>query len=496
MSNVTLNSGQTYNTAKLWQIALFTLNNSSTNLHMLILTFVTYYATGIAGLAVMVVSSLLMAARLFDGVIDPAIGYIIDKTEGKFGKYSPLIVIGNIISAGSILVIYSVTHNLPESMQFLFFTAMLIINKIGYSLQTSVTKAAQTVLTNNPKQRPLYAIFDGIFNAVFFVGGHLYVSAYLVKKHGGFTLSVFTELSFYGLILSGILAVLAIIGIWSKDKKEYYGLGEEGTKTTLREYWGVVKGNRPLQMLSLSAAFDKLGLTIASYSVVGVMLYGILLGDYALSGKIGLITLVPGILITFAAVGIAKKYGLKKSYILSAWVGVLSFLGLIALFLLIDDPSSISLSNIGATTILFLVLMALATGFSRIPTTLVIPMIADVSDYETNKSGRYVPGMMGTIFSFIDQLVSSLAPTIVGVIVGIIGYKEKFPEVGEALTTPLYVVTLLLAFGLPAVCLLVSITTMKFYKLNAEKMEDIQKGIAEIKASAKKENIDIYENLN
>lgn len=488
MSVKTTQGGQTYNTAKLWQIGFFTLNNTSTNLHLFILGFVTYYATGIAGLAVMVVSSLLMAARLFDGIIDPAIGYIIDKTEGKFGKFTPLIVIGNIISAVTIVLIHSITHHLPESSQFLFFTAMLIVNKIGYSLQTSVTKAAQTVLTNNPKQRPLYAIFDGIYNAGVFTGGQIFVASYLVAKHGGFKFPLFVELNTYGLILSAIFAVLAIVGIWSKDKKEYYGLAEEGTKTTLREYWGVIKGNRPLQMLSISASFDKLATSISRYSVVGVMLFGILLGDYALSGKIGLITLVPTLLITFYVVGIARKTGLKKSYVTSAWVGMLSFLGLIGLFLLLDNPSSVSLSNIGIATVAFLILYTLAIGFASIPTTLVVPMIADVSDYETHKSGRYVPGMMGTIFSFIDQLVSSLAPTIVGAIVGIIGYKEKFPEVGEALTTPLFAVTLLLAFGLPALCLIVSITAMKFYKLDNKAMEKIQSGIAEMKAKGNKNN--------
>lgn len=487
MSNAKVVNSNQYNTAKLWQIGLFTLNNTSTNLHMFVLGFVTYYATGIAGLAVMVVSSLLMAARLFDGIIDPAIGFIIDKTEGKFGKFTPLIVLGNIISAGTILVIYNITHQLPASTQFLFFTAMLIINKIGYSLQTSVTKAAQTVLTNNPKQRPLYAIFDGIYNVGVFTGGQIFVASYLVAKHGGFNLPLFTELNSYGLLLSAVFAVLAIVGIWLKDKKEYYGLAEEGTQTTLREYWGVIKGNRPLQMLSISASFDKLATSIARYSVVGVMMFGILLGDYALSGKIGLITVVPTLLITFLVVGIARKTGLKKSYVTSAWIGMLSYLALVALFLLID-PASVSFSNIGVTTILFLVLYSLAVGFSSIPTTLVVPMIADVSDYETHKSGRYVPGMMGTIFSFIDQLVSSLAPTIVGAMVGIIGYKEKFPEVGEALTTPLFVMTLLVAFGLPALCLVVSITAMKFYKLDRKEMEIIQTGISDMKANGKKDH--------
>lgn len=489
MSNSASNNVEISNKAKLWQIAFFTLNNTSTNLHAFILAFVTYYATGIAGLAVMIISSVLMAARLFDGVIDPAIGYIIDKTESKFGKYTPLIVLGNIISAGTIIIIYTVTHMLPESMQFIFFTAMLIINKIGYSLQASVTKAGQTVLTNHPKQRPLYAIFDSIYNIGVFTGGQIFVSNSLIAKHGNFTLPLFMELNSYGLIVSGICAVLAIAGIWSRDKKEFYGLAEEGTKTTLREYWGVIKGNRPLQMLSISASFDKLAMGIARYNVVGVMFFGILLGDYTLSGTVGMITIVPTLLITFYVVNIARKTGLKKSYVTSAWIGILSFAALIALFLLIDNPSAISLKDIGFTTILFLVLYSIAIGFANIPTTLVVPMIADVSDYETHKSGRYVPGMLGTIFSFIDSLVSSLAPTIVGAVVAIIGYKTKFPEVGDALTTPLFVTTLVLAFGIPALCLIVSITAMRFYNLDAKRMEEIQKGIAQKKAKVKKDEI-------
>lgn len=83
MSSVKVKNSNQYNTAKLWQISLFTLNNTSTNLHLFVLGFVTFYATGIAGLAVMVVSSLLMAARLIDGVIDPAMAILLIKQRGN-----------------------------------------------------------------------------------------------------------------------------------------------------------------------------------------------------------------------------------------------------------------------------------------------------------------------------------------------------------------------------------------------------------------------------
>ncbi|WP_299093583.1 hypothetical protein [uncultured Metabacillus sp.] len=68
MSSTTMN-GNDYNNARIWQIAFFTLNNTSSNLHLFILGFVSYYATGLVGLAVMLTSTLLMAARIFDGII-------------------------------------------------------------------------------------------------------------------------------------------------------------------------------------------------------------------------------------------------------------------------------------------------------------------------------------------------------------------------------------------------------------------------------------------
>ena len=45
----------------------------------------------IIGLAAIAISQIMGYIRIFDGVIDPAIGIIIDKTDTKFGKYRPSI---------------------------------------------------------------------------------------------------------------------------------------------------------------------------------------------------------------------------------------------------------------------------------------------------------------------------------------------------------------------------------------------------------------------
>ena len=486
MTSAAASDNYGYHKAKLWQIGFFALNNTATNLYMFVLAFVTYYATGIAGLTVVAVSTILTFMRVFDGITDPIIGFIIDKTESKFGKFRPLMILGNVILAVSLLTMYNVTHLLPEAFHMLFFIAVYAVYIIGYTFQTACTKAAQTALTNDPKQRPLFAVFDGISNTLLFTGGQVFVASYLVAKHGGFTMPMFTELNTYAVILGMGFTGLAVAGIWAKDRKEFYGLAESNVKTSFRDYWPILKGNRPLVMLIIAASSDKLTLSVLRHAVVMVMLFGILLGDYALSGTVSMIVIIPTLIITFAGVAYARKKDLKKSFVLSTWIGLISFGALVA-FLFVIDPTTISLDNLGLATIGFIVLYTLGKGFGGLPSALVIPMIADVSDYETYKSGRYVPGMIGTLFSFVDKMISSLAPALVGFAVAMIGYRDTFPEIGDPLTTSLYGMTIFLAFGIPVLGWIVSLIAMKYYDLDSKKMEEIQRSIGDVKEKAEKE---------
>ena len=117
----------------------------------------------------MLASSLTMAMRLWDGVTDPFVGFMVDKTNGKFGKNRPFIIIGNLVLALTSFLLFHVTHKLAGWFPFPF----LCCHPDGLYLQDTcqcvVTKSAQiSCLTNDPKQRPLFASFDGVYNMVLF----------------------------------------------------------------------------------------------------------------------------------------------------------------------------------------------------------------------------------------------------------------------------------------------------------------------------------------
>ena len=83
--------------AKTWEIGFYALNNTSTNTYMMMMMYVSYLVGGIMGVGFALVSVLLTVMRVWDGVTDPIIGFMVDKTNGRLGKNRPFFIIGNLI---------------------------------------------------------------------------------------------------------------------------------------------------------------------------------------------------------------------------------------------------------------------------------------------------------------------------------------------------------------------------------------------------------------
>lgn len=476
--------------AKPWQIAGFALNNTATNMYMFFMNFIAYYLTGYVGVGVVVASSLITAMRIWDGVTDPFIGYAVDKTNTKFGKNRPFMLLGNVILAVSSFIMIHITHKLPQGGRFLFFIIIYAVYIVGYTLQCVVTKSAQTCLTNDPKQRPTFSIYDGIYNTILFAAMPVLFTSALVPKYGGFTAEFFHEAWLYVCPISFIFTCVAIFCISSKDKLKYFGTGKV-VKVTFKDYWEVLKHNRAIQMLVVSASTDKLATTAQSNSTVGVIIYAIVCGNYALSGAVSAYTSIPTCLILMFGVGIiARNLGQRKAMLFGT-VGALICCILQILLFYIADPTTLAFPKYdgfqGWTffTIAFLLLFLLMKGFTGITSNIVIPMTADCADYEVYRSEKYVPGLMGTLFSFVDKMISSLATTIIGLLCASIGFVDELPTVDTVASPELKAIGLFCMYGLLVIGLICNLIAMKFYPLTKEKMEEIQDEIAAIKEKAK-----------
>ena len=477
--------------AKMWEIMMYALNNTSTNTYMMVVGYISYFLIGIVGLASVLAGSIVTIMRIWDGVTDPFVGMMVDKTNGKFGKNRPFIVIGQIIMFVTTFVMFNFIPKMGTGVRFVAFIIIYMIYILGYTCQCVVTKSAQSCMTNDPKQRPMFASFDGVFNTLLFaiIGIIVPRIANSYNDVGGYTsLEFFDTMWKMTAILSACFTLIAVISITPKDRSEFFGTGKP-VKVGLKDYWDTLKNNRAIQMLVLSASTDKLG-SSAKSSAVMVAMFACIAGSNLLQSNVtGLVT-IPSTIVCFLFISFfATRLGQRKAMLIGSIGGLITNGALAALWLL-GDPTTMTSNpatgalNWGYFLILYLVLTIITAGFQGISGNIVIPMTADCADYEVYRTGKYVPGLMGTLFSFVDKLVSSLATTLVALFYSMVGFKDALPDTLTPYSDGIFWATIGCFVLLPIVGWLCNVVAMHFYPLTKEKMEEIQAEIGRIKAEA------------
>ncbi|MBR5472635.1 MAG: MFS transporter [Clostridia bacterium] len=488
-----MNDNKGINRAKFYQLALFPMNNGATNVYfVLILSYIATFGNKVLGLAMVFASFMVTGMRVFDAITDPIIGAMMDKTNGRFGKFRPFMVLGNVVMAISVILLYVVTPIIPNDVIWLRYAAFILLYAVwvlGYTFQTSVTRSAQPVLTNDPKQRPLFTIFNTIGSLVG-MGVMQFVGPILAGDSfaGDYNASWFRIMTPIGVIVSIVLTALAIIGIWEKDNDKYFGLGGKQEKVKVSEYISIIKANKPLRRLMVAGGGCKLALAIATNVTVLIMLYSCLMGNYdnlyLPMMILGYVFSAPFFLLT---VRTSQKHGQKRSLMTYITVALACYVGVLVLLLLWKQGNpAFNLTvyegtlfksdfklNINIYTILFILFFGVGYGAYYSTADMPIPMVADCADYETYRSGKFIPGIMGTLFSLVDKLVSSLSATVVSVALLFIGVKD-LPTKETAYINGMDWVVIVLFCLVPMVAWGLTLWAMKGYELDGKRVKTIQ----------------------
>ena len=251
----------------------------------------------------------------------------------------------------------------------------------------------------------------------------------------------------------------------------------------MKDALDLVLHNRDMQMYTIAAASDKLALQTASNSAITVMIFGIIIGNYKFNASLNLVNMFVTLALLFFFVSrLAGKSGLKKANIL--WTSTtIAMYALMWVFLLCVDTLQITVNPV--LKVVFIVLYC-AMGASKMATSCVSnPLRYDIIDYEFSRSGRYMPALVNTVYSFIDKLISSLASTIVALSVAMIGYTEGMPQATDELTSGVFWVGTFLWLGVPIIGYVCTLVAMRWYKLDKKTMDEVQRKNAELRAAQK-----------
>ena len=389
------------------------------------------------------------ASRILDAFTDPLIGTLIDKTITKYGRYRPFILIGSVtLNLGILSIFGGFIHFQSDSLMYLWIIIWYIVYIIGYTFQSACTRSAQTIITNDQFQRPLLGALLSSFSYLFYGIFAIVAIPFVNSFPGGYSNPLgYRYLSLVVIGVNLVLTILAVIGLRTMDKKESYTKILDAKKVTLKSMFSLIKRNGPLKALIIAAGTNKFAQLITSTSMVMFFTYTV--RDIAAQKVVASWGLLFGIIGVLVGLVVASLFDRKKSFLLGTYMGLL-----FPIIIIIIRPFSPELEW------LFLGLLVAIIFATAVASSNVLPLIADVADYEYYVNKQYIPSVVGTTFSLVDKLMSSLSGVILAAVLTYIGYTAGMDPTSRAFWGFFAMVIII-----PALGHLASILAFRFYPI-------------------------------
>ena len=489
-----------YRRAKTWHIALSQMTGIMQMAFYVLLGYAAYIGNLGYAIATGLVGVLITLSRVFDSITDPIIAMIIEKFKSKFGKLRIFLGLGWFLMALSTTLMcnvfagnfsFSADETFSNPLGVLVFILIYALYIIGYTFTSCTANMTGNIMTNDPKQRPTLGVWGTIYSYLSPMIISMVILTVILPKFGtpfllengttdySFTLPVFQYANLIVCGVSLVAFILCCIGLTPYDKPENF-VGIKESKVSSKDMWSLLKGNKELRRYIVAACSDKLAQTVASQSVISVLLYSILLGSMVGSSIVSVIAMLPSIIFAIIGAKLSGKQGNKKVMVKWTWLCIFWNVAFAAYVMLVPGKSA---SSFGISLILFFILMLGNNALKMVVSTATSAMRMDIVDYELYRSGKYMPATVSGVYSFIDKLISALAPMLATIAIGIVGYTgSKIPLASDELTLGIRIITAVLFCGLPIIGWVCTIIAMKKFSLTKEEMERIQISIADEKA--------------
>ena len=366
-----------------------------------------------------IVTFIILAAKLVSAVFDPLIGNLIDsKKGGKHGKLKPFIVISTIpLSILTVLIFCKVNLTGLALYAYIFVTTTLW--SVAMTLGDVPSQGMSAVITPNPTERNNLIGFSGTLKSIGQAAPYVVVPAVCLCVPGGAGIegTISTTEYLWGAIVISVLGSLMFLGIFffNKERVPY-----EAERVSLKDMFGIIKNNKYL-LLVVASYF--LGFARQGAMAIQAQTANAILGGANKIIILGISTAV-GTVISMAVTPILiKKFDEKKVFIaMSIYGGVSSVLAyLVAVW------TNFNLIALIAT----LFLMGLQFGAVNI---MPMIMVADSVDYYEWKTGKRTEGVAYAVLSLCIKVTLALgaAVCLAWVFADFTGYQANMTEFSDS----------------------------------------------------------------
>ena len=364
-------------------------------LYSLVSMYLLVHLTDVVGFSdggLAVIGIMLTLFGIFDAIIDPFVGAIVDSTKTKWGKFKPWILVG-MIGTGilSVLMFHNfrmgeTAHIILLGVTYLLFSIFFSLNDIAYwSLMPAISKEQQV--------REGVGAFARICANV---GMFSMVLIYLNVP------SMFSFLNMSDRDVYFVFAIITALIMWAFQSITLFGVKEDRSKlekeerTTLKDLWRALIGNDQLMVTAVSMALFMIG--YCTTTAFGTYYFKYAVGDEGLYMVFAAVLAVAQLTALSVFPLFRKKFSRKQLYTGSMIAVTVSY---ILFFLSFEWLPLIVIAGLG---------LFFAQAFIQL---LMLLFLADAVEYGEWKLGKRNEAASFAVQPFINQFGGAASKGVV-----------------------------------------------------------------------------------
>lgn len=362
-------------------------------------SFLLSYYTDTAMMGAAAVSTMFFISRILDGFTDILMGGIIDKTNTRWGKSRPWLLVSAPLMTLGIILILNVPMGFGDTGKLIYaYFTYIFLNCIVYTIFGIAHASLLARMTIDYNDRTTISSVSSILNNIsgIIVGS---MTTFLVINYGWTVTSVILG------IASGILILICFIGV-----RENVGVDDITGKINVKEVpfkvaFPIVLKNKYFYIIIFIGVFTLLMNANAIASTIYYCNY--VVGDPTFMATIMSIGQIPGVLILFIMPSLSKKFG-KRSFMACGSLLLIIGFGILAM------------ANGDRTLVLVgTIFRSIGAGpiFAGI-----FAFIADITDYGEWKYGVRTEGLISSSASLGSKIGIGLGSGITGWVIAAGGY--------------------------------------------------------------------------
>lgn len=407
-------------------LAMSSLLNTQTAMLMV-------YLISAVGIAPALVGGLVFASKIYDGITDPVMGIISDRTTSRWGRRRPYLLAGGVLAALSVMGLFSV-HTVTFVPTQVWILVMLLLAATAYTVFNVPYMSMPAEMVQDPYERSKLMSFRVAWIAVGTFVGIALAPRLVVYARDTLGMPETEAFSVMSLITAAIILVASLACFFAT--RDAPATERTTVRVSFAEQARSAFSNRPflillgIKYLGLYALSATIATNIFFVRQVMQQSEAIMLW-YGLAYMLGtLVAITPWMLLSKR---LSKAHTLALSAALAACVNLTWLLSgpgePIALYVL--RAFVLAVSNGGM----------LLMGQSLLP---------DVMEYDYRKTGLRREGLYAGLYSFVEKLAFATAPLTLGILLSTMGFVAGLPRTATQPESALLAITLAMAV-IPAI---------------------------------------------